>query len=145
MRNKSILVLIEHMVMILVFALAAAVCLRMFALSDKLSRQYEATDRAVFAAQNVAETLKKNGLVWLTEQPEVLHTKENTWAILYDENWEMTEAETMVYAIVVKVSEDTDAFLWKAELVVTTDTGEELFRLPVAAQNGAEVTEYEED
>lgn len=144
MRNKSILVLIEHVVMLLVFAVAAAVCLRMFALSGKLSRTYEVTDRAVLAAQNAAETLKKNGLVWLAEQSGVLHTKENTWAILYDENWEMTEVETMVYAIVVKVSEDTDAFLWRAELIVIKESGEELFRLPVAGQIEAEVTADEE-
>ena len=145
MRNKSKLVLIEHMVMLLVFALAAVVCLKMFALSDKMSRSYEVTDGAVLAAQNTAEILKKNGLEWLGEQPEVLHTKENTWAILCDENWEMTEAETMVYGIVVKVSEDTEPFLWKGELIVTTAAGEELFRLPVAGQCDAEVTADEED
>ena len=144
MRNKSTLVLIEHMVMLLVFALAAAVCLRMFALSGKLSRTYEATDGAVLAAQNTAELLKKNGTEWLAKQPGVLHAETNTWTIFYDENWEASGAETMAYAVVVKVSGDAAPFLWRAELKVTTATGEELFRLPVAGQKRAEVTAYEE-
>lgn len=145
MKNKSVLVMIEHMVMLLVFALAAAVCLRMFALSEKLSRTCEAADRAVLVAQNAAESLKKNGLVWLTEQSGALHTKENTWVIFYDENWELSEEESMVYALVAEVSGDTDAFLWQAELAVITDAGEELFYLPVAGQRVAEVTAYEEN
>ena len=144
MGNKSTLGMIEHIVMLLVFALAAAVCLRMFGLSDTLSRKYETTDRAAVAAQNAAEMMKKNGLTWITEQPGVMHTKENTWAILYDENWEVSGVETMVYALVAKVSADTDEFLWKAELVVMTESGEELFRLPVAGQCVAEVTANEE-
>lgn len=144
MGNKSALGMIEQMVMLLVFALAAAVCLRMFALSNTLSGKYETTDRAVLAAQNAAEMLKKNGVTWITEQPGVMHTKENTWAILYDENWEVSDAETMAYALVAEFSADTDEFLWQAELKMITESGEELFRLPVAGQYGAEVTANEE-
>ena len=42
----------------LVFALAAALCLQVFVLSDKTSRRNEARDRAVLEAQNTAEELK---------------------------------------------------------------------------------------
>ena len=140
MRNRSTLVMIEHIVMLLVFAVAATVCVRMFALSETLSRKYEATDRAVLVTQNVAEMLKNNGPVWIAEQPEVLHTGEDTWAVFYDEKWNATGAETMVYALVIKVSEDMDESLWRAELVVMTESGEELFRLSVMGQTEAEVT-----
>ena len=46
MRSKAPLVLMEQAVMVLVFALAAALCLRAFVWSDQLSRQNEARDRA---------------------------------------------------------------------------------------------------
>lgn len=145
MKNKSMLVMIEHIVMLLVFALAATVCVRMFVLSDNLSRKYEATDRAVQVTQNAAEMMKKNGPAWFTEQSGVLHTEEDTWAVFFDEKWNATGAETMVYALVAKVSENTDKSLWRAELIAMTAAGEELFRLPVAGQKTAEVTAYEEN
>ena len=39
MRSKAPLALMEQMVMVLVFALAAALCLQAFALADRISRQ----------------------------------------------------------------------------------------------------------
>jgi type II secretory pathway pseudopilin PulG len=48
----------EQLVMLLVFALAAALCVQIFVLSDRTSRQNEARDQAVVAAQNAAELLK---------------------------------------------------------------------------------------
>ncbi len=44
--------------MVLVFALAAALCLRAFVLSDRISRTCEERDRAVLAVQTTAEALK---------------------------------------------------------------------------------------
>lgn len=58
MKNKSSLVLLEQLVMILVFSLAAALCLRIFAWSDRTSREMELRDRAVVLCQNAAETIK---------------------------------------------------------------------------------------
>ena len=144
MRNKSILVLIEHVVMLLVFALAAAVCLRMFALSDKLSRKYEATDRAVLAAQNAAELIKNDGIEGFAEQMGAKAEGENTWVVFYDENWENSPEASGEFTLTVTLAERSE-YLFRAEIVVLADTGEELFRLPVAKQIQAEVTAYEED
>ena len=58
MKSRAPLVMMEQLVMVLVFALAAAVCVRIFALSDRLSLENETRDRAVTAVQNAAETLK---------------------------------------------------------------------------------------
>lgn len=143
MRNKSILVLIEYMVMLLVFALAAAVCLRMFALSGKLSRTYEATDRAVLAAQNAAELIKKDGIGGFAELTGAKAGGEDTWTVFYDENWETASEENGKFVLRVSGT-DTSEYLFRVEVVVFTDTGEELFRLPVAGQCKTEVTVYEE-
>ena len=40
MRSKAPLALMEQMVMVLVFALAAALCLQAFALADRISRHF---------------------------------------------------------------------------------------------------------
>ena len=144
MRNKSILVLIEHMVMLLVFALAAAVCLRIFALSDKLSRTYEDTDRAVLAAQNAAELIKQNGIEGFTEQTGARADGENNWAVFYDENWELSSEESGEFVLKV-IGTEASGYLFRAEVIVSMHEGEELFRLPVATQMKAEVTADEED
>jgi len=58
MKNKTSLMLMELLVMILVFALAGAICLKVFARSHEISETTLCRDRAVQVAQNAAETLK---------------------------------------------------------------------------------------
>ena len=57
-RSKTPLALMEQMVMVLVFALAAALCVQVFVLSDRTSRYGKARDRALMEAQSAAEALK---------------------------------------------------------------------------------------
>lgn len=58
MKNKTSLLLMEQLIMVLVFALAAALCLNVFAGADRISRETARRDRAVLLAQNAAEVLK---------------------------------------------------------------------------------------
>lgn len=60
-REKTPLVLMEQLAMLLVFALAAAVCLRIFVASDQLSRRLQERDHAALLCQNTAELLQSNG------------------------------------------------------------------------------------
>ena len=61
MRSKAPLAMMEQMVMLLVFALAAALCLQAFVKSDEMSKRSEARDRAATLCQNVAEAVRHNG------------------------------------------------------------------------------------
>ena len=61
MRSKAPLLLMEQMIMLLVFALAAALCLQAFVQSDAASRESEARDRAANLCQSMAEVLRTNG------------------------------------------------------------------------------------
>ena len=58
MKNKASLMLMEQLVMILVFALCAALCLQGFAAADRISKETALRDEAVILAQNTAECLK---------------------------------------------------------------------------------------
>lgn len=58
MKNKASLVLIEQLIMTLVFALAAAVCLQIFVKADSISRQTERLGQVQVLAQNGAEAIK---------------------------------------------------------------------------------------
>lgn len=60
MRNRASLQLMEQLIMILVFGVAAALCLQVFAKSAEISRKTACQDEAVLTAWNGAE-LYKNG------------------------------------------------------------------------------------
>ena len=61
MKSKASLVLMEQLVMLLVFALAAAFCLQAFVRADAISRQTARRDEAVLIAQSAAEILRATG------------------------------------------------------------------------------------
>lgn len=58
MRSKASLSLMEQLMMVLVFALCAALCLRVFAGARQISEETARCDDAVVIAQNAAEMLK---------------------------------------------------------------------------------------
>lgn len=58
MRSKASLMLMEQLIMVLVFALAAAACLGVFVKADGVSKETTLRDRAVVLAQNGAEVMK---------------------------------------------------------------------------------------
>lgn len=60
MRNRGSLMLMEMLLMLLVFAMAAALCLQVFVKADDISRRVNERDRGVFLAQSAAEILKDN-------------------------------------------------------------------------------------
>ena len=60
MSNKSTLSLIEQVIMILVFSVAAAICLKVFVYSDSLSKNSEMTAEAYRIAQSAAEEVKNS-------------------------------------------------------------------------------------
>ena len=57
MKSKSPLVMLEQLIMILVFALAAALCLQAFALADSQSKTTIVRDAAIIEVQQAAEAL----------------------------------------------------------------------------------------
>ena len=58
MKSKASLSLMELLVMVLIFALAAALCLQTFAKAQTISLETARQDEAVLLAQNGAELLK---------------------------------------------------------------------------------------
>ena len=120
MKSKAPLVMMEQIVMVLVFALAAALCLQTFVLSGKISKMTEVKNRAVLEAQNAAESMKKGDVAGAT---------------LFTEEWNITEDEDSAeYSMTVAYKEVSGSFVWQAEIVMATMDGEELVRIPVAGQ-----------
>lgn len=75
MKNKTLLPLMEQLVMILVFALAATMCIQGFVLANRISANQEARAQAVIPAQNTAELLKQTA----GDYEEVAQIMSGTW------------------------------------------------------------------
>jgi len=136
MKSKAPLALVEQMIMVLVFALAAALCLRAFALSDRISKEGEAQDGAVLLAQNAAEVCKAGGGDWAYME-FVLggESLQNGWMALYDEEQVIVAAEPdAVYEVVVLNEASPVSGLGRASVSVYDTGGELLFRIPAAWQ-----------
>ena len=138
MRSKAPLVLMEQMVMILVFALAAALCVQVFVLSDQTSRSNEARAQALTAAQSAAETLKHYGGDYEAAAQKLGGSWNGAmWGFSCDEDWNVGENSDAAYHVLVTPTDSGNALLGSAEVAVCTADGEWLCSLPVAWQEVA--------
>ena len=112
MRSKSPLTLIELIIMIAVFALAAALCLRAFVWADLKSASNQERDRAVILAQSTAEEIKAQ------------HSAQNM----------VTQKDG--FTLTVTPVESANALLGAATVSVSNDKDETLVELTVKWQEG---------
>ena len=141
MKSKAPLVLMEQLIMVLVFALAAALCLQTFVLSEQISKKTKAGNRATIEAQNVAESMKASGmhsyLQTLGESDASGYVR-----IYYDNNWNVAEdAAKSAFILEICPRNNDNEYLWQAEIIVKTQEGTELIRILTAGQT--EVVQYE--
>ncbi len=142
MRSKASLALIEQAVMVLVFALAAALCLRAFLWSDQLSRRDKARDRALLEVQTAAETLKHAGGEVdhaLEEAARALggQVSQGVWFRYYDQNWSAAGCGEAVYRLEARAEPTDTAGLRQARVRITGvehDASSPLAELTVAWQ-----------
>lgn len=138
MKNKAPLSLIEQTIMILIIALAGALCLRVFVWADGHSRDKAQRDQALLLAQNAAQILKSErgdlaaaaqlwGGTWDGQQ----------WVIFYDALWQQTAEEAACRLRAVAVPSRTD-YLGRAAVEVTDSDGRQLAQLTVSWQEVAE-------
>ena len=92
MKSRATLSLTEMLIMVLIFAVAAAACLKVFAWADARSAEIETTDFAVLEVSNAAEILKysKGDLAMAAELLEV-DEDGGEMQVLYDANRERCE------------------------------------------------------
>ncbi len=136
-RSKAPLAMMEQMVMLLVFALAAALCLQAFVKSDEMSKRGEARDRAVTLCQNAAELIRQSGGNFnkVAEQLDLEFGQGSTMYRDYDENWEpLPLNEKGAYTLSISGDYDTIKGLGKASVSLWSEDFGVLFELPVAWQ-----------
>ena len=167
MKSKAPLLLMEQMVMLLVFALAAALCLQAFVKSDGLSGDSQDRDRAVTLCQNAAEVVRHSGGNFnkAAETLGLEFGQGSTMFRYYDEDWEplpfsegpipgggegYEPAQEGAYLLTIHAVLDTPPGLGKASVCVSETEGKTLFELEVCWQEplpaaAGPVTEVEID
>jgi type II secretory pathway pseudopilin PulG len=131
----------EQTIMVLVFALAAALCLRVFVWSDLRSLRNEARDQALLQVENAAELLKSG-----QGQPEARFSAaaqqlgggyaDGGFFVHYDEDWNPVSGETYAYRLTAQTVPADTAGLVTVQIQVSTaeETPDVLFSLDVAWQ-----------
>jgi len=134
MKSKSPLMLMEQLIMVLVFALAAAFCLQAFVLADRVSHDCEKRDAAVCAAQSAADTLKGCAGDYAAAA-KILGGEWDgeCWSVAV----EKTDGES-VGLLTVTPQKSENTLLGRAQVEVIAQDGEPLFSLPVAWQEVAQ-------
>lgn len=140
MRSKAPLAVMEQLVMLLVFALSAALCLQVFVFSSQTSRRNEARDRAMLEAQNAAEALKSGSSNYFSEMSASVNGNVG-YLIAYNANWQPVPADSsgIAYTLTTVETDSGLVYLWTAEVQVCTANGDQLAVLSVAGQNTGEV------
>ena len=143
MKSKAPLLLMEQMVMLVVFALAAALCVQAFVRSDAASARNEARDEAVVLCQNAAETIRHSGGNY-KEAADTLGLEfgqDSTMGRYYDENWQPIDFNACgmgtppaAYSLNIHGVLDVPAGVGKASVSVSEVDGEVLFEIEVAWQ-----------
>lgn len=139
-RSKVPLVLMEQLMMLLVFALAAAVCLRIFVFADHASRQVQDRDRAAELVQNTAQVLQHTGgdFSRSAELLDAQHWDEDSLMIDYDGEWVLAD-KTMRYTLGASRSTTDTPYLGKAQVWCRDEAEDrELFRVEIAWQEVVE-------
>lgn len=146
MRSKAPLALMEQAVMILVFALAAALCLRVFVWSDRMSHRLEDRDQAVVRVQTAAEHIKYEGRkggnardVLAAAAQEMGGVCENDlFTIDYDADWNISQGRGSYQLNAREVPSDVPGLEQVRVWVPDGDSEETLFEVEVAWQGKVE-------
>ena len=136
--RKSSLVLIEQLVMLLVFALAATLCLQAFAASSQISRQSAARDQAVLQVQNMAEALKACRGDYTAAASLLDGQWDGTQLICrFDASWQSASDDQSTYQVCATPEQNDVSLLGSAQIGAFSADGSCLFSLSVAWQKEA--------
>ena len=120
-RSKSTLVLIEQLVVIAVFAICAAVCVFIIAVSFLMTREAVDTRNALTAAESAAERFKALG--------------SDDTVRFYDDNWRPTDADGAAFILRLYRRDDNQPVA-RADILVQRACGHYLVSLSAAARRG---------
>lgn len=137
MKSKAPLVLMEQLIMLVVFSIAAAICVRAFVYSDQLSLQKQVRDQAIIQVQTLAETYKYyKGDVQKVIAEFGGDIDNDTFITYWNEQWQPCDESKSQYKIKITKQASNVTGLGKAEVLVYSIDDKVLFTFPLAWQEG---------
>ena len=134
MRGKTSLVLMEQAIMLLILAVAAAVCIQAFVWSDNRSMENSSRDRALVELQSAADVLKAHkGDLAAAAETLGGSVESGQWTIFWNENWEQTH-EAGIFQFYAVTQDSRTAYLGSAALEIRQEDGSVLANMQVCWQ-----------
>ncbi|MBQ2785965.1 MAG: hypothetical protein IJF02_05630 [Oscillospiraceae bacterium] len=131
--KRSASLLMELTIMLLVFALAAALCVQAFVWADSRSRRSAEEDMALLHTQSAAEVLKHcDGDFALAAQTHGGNW-DGIWTVSYDAQWKITDGAAAYYLQAEPVDTEQD-LLGQAKVMVRDKEGAILAEFSVCWQ-----------
>lgn len=138
---KSALFMMEQLIVILIFAVCAAVCVEIFAASFIMSGESRDINNALIISECGAESYKAaSGSFEKIALVLGGHISESGVSVYYDENRQVCVESRAAYImnIVYKSPPDTPAVLAFSNISVVTIDGEQIIAFTVAARRDGE-------
>lgn len=136
--SKAPLALMEQVIMVLVFALAAALCIQAFVLARTISIRLTERDHAINLCQTLAETVKAYG-----GSPEKIIEElgggmsGEQIVFYYDSDWmPLSEAKKADYRVVFEKEERENSCQYGRITVSDTEKDNEIYSMRIAWQEG---------
>lgn len=139
-RGKAPLMLMEQVVMILVFAVAAALCVQAFVTASLMAESSEKEDHGAGIAQTVAETIKEEhgDLAQVAEQLDGEY-QDGKLSFYYDKNWNLIPGEEeAVYEASAKMTVPGEYFSQGEVKITDIQENQEIFFLKIGWQEVVE-------
>ncbi|MCL1819819.1 MAG: hypothetical protein FWG36_04075 [Oscillospiraceae bacterium] len=134
-RSKASLFLLEQLIVILVFALCAAACVRVFVFSYTTANNTRDTSNALLIAESAAEAFKFTGGD-IGRTTSILSGAAGSGEIHYDGDWKPSAKSEAVYSLVFSQLEN-DGTVKKCKVNVSRAEDDELLiTLDIAAGGG---------
>jgi hypothetical protein len=141
-RSRSTLFLIEQLIVIAVFAICAAACIRILTTAYFYASDSVATGNALLVAENGAEAFKAfdGDIVGFSRvlggTVEVETANSATIVVYYDKEWRKCgEADArFVLQLTIDTSDGQDGIITMGEVSIEKITGESLVAFPVAVR-----------
>jgi len=116
--RRTSLFLIELMVALLFFALAAAICMQFFVQASQISRQSANLNQAIFVSQSLAEEFR------------AMNGQMSDQTLYFDREWNESEIENAIFTSTFRVTATTYDMLL-ANIAVFEHPGEPIYTLEV--------------
>lgn len=135
MKSKAPLVLMEQIIMLLVFALAAAICLQAFIKADALSSASADRDKAVVLAQSTAELIRSNeGDLAKSAEQMAASYEQDLLQQTYNSDWQPSAAANPAFTLQAQITPNNEPGLGTARVVILDEQQQTVFELQIAWQ-----------